>query len=361
MTGTPAPARAADPAAGPMTGEERLLAAARRQPVDATPVWFMRQAGGSLPGYLALRERHSVEEIARTPELCAAVSLMPVDELGVDGAVMFADIMLPAAAMGMRLELTAAGPVVEAPIRSAADVTRLRPIDPGRDLAFTLDAIRTVRGALAGRAAVIGIAGGPFTLACYLVEGGPSRDQALARAFMLREPRAFADLMDRLADGLAAFVRAQVEAGAQLVQVFDSWAGTLGPADYARFAGPWAARVLAAAGDAPTVHFAAAGAGILEQLAEAGGDVIGIDGRQSLAHAWGRLGPGRAVQGNLDPARLAAGWPAIEEGARAVLAEAAGRPGHVFNLGHAAPRETAPALLRDLAAFVHATTSRGRP
>lgn len=341
-----------------MIGQDRLLAAARRQAVDATPIWFMRQAGGSLPRYLTLRERYSVEEIARTPDLCAEVSVMPVEAYGVDGAVMFADIMLPVAAMGMDLELTSAGPIIASPIRSAADVARLRQLDPETDLGPMLEAIRNVRRELAGRAALIGIAGGPFTLACYLIEGGPSRDQARAKAFMYREPAAWATLMDRLTDALCEYVVAQIRAGAQLIQVFDSWVGTLGAADYVRFAQPYTARVLAAGREVPTIHFGVGTAAILEQLAAAGGDVIGIDSRQSLRQAWARVGPDRGIQGNLEPARLLAGWPVVEEGTRAVLAEVDGRPGHIFNLGHAAPRETDPGLLRDLVAFVHEISSR---
>ena len=342
-----------------MIGQDRLLAAARRQAVDATPIWFMRQAGGSLPRYLTLRERYSVEEIARTPDLCAEVSVMPVEAYGVDGAVMFADIMLPVAAMGMDLELTSAGPIIASPIRSAADVARLRQLDPETDLGPMLEAIRNVRRELAGRAALIGIAGGPFTLACYLIEGGPSRDQARAKAFMYREPAAWATLMDRLTDALCEYVVAQIRAGAQLIQVFDSWVGTLGAADYVRFAQPYTARVLAAGREVPTIHFGVGTAAILEQLAAAGGDVIGIDSRQSLGEAWARVGPDRGIQGNLEPARLLAGWPVVEEGTRAVLAEVDGRPGHIFNLGHAAPRETDPGLLRELVAFVHEISSRG--
>lgn len=341
-----------------MIGQDRLLAAARRQAVDATPIWFMRQAGGSLPRYLTLRERYSVEEIARTPDLCAEVSVMPVEAYGVDGAVMFADIMLPVAAMGMDLELTSAGPIIASPIRSAADVARLRQLDPETDLGPMLEAIRNVRRELAGRAALIGIAGGPFTLACYLIEGGPSRDQARAKAFMYREPAAWATLMDRLTDALCEYVVAQIRAGAQLIQVFDSWVGTLGAADYVRFAQPYTARVLAAGTEVPTIHFGVGTAAILEQLAAAGGDVIGIDSRQSLRQAWARVGPDRGIQGNLEPARLLAGWPVVEEGTRAVLAEVDGRPGHIFNLGHAAPRETDPGLLRELVAFVHEISSR---
>lgn len=341
-----------------MIGQDRLLAAARRQAVDATPIWFMRQAGGSLPRYLTLRERYSVEEIARTPDLCAEVSVMPVEAYGVDGAVMFADIMLPVAAMGVDLELTNAGPIIASPIRSAADIARLRQLDPETDLGPMLEAIRHVRRELDGRAALIGIAGGPFTLACYLIEGGPSRDQARAKALMYREPAAWAALMDRLTDALCGYVVAQIRAGAQLIQVFDSWVGTLGAADYVRFAQPYTARVLAAGREVPTIHFGVGTAAILEQLAAAGGDVIGIDSRQSLRQAWARVGPDRGIQGNLEPARLLAGWPVVEEGTRAVLAEVDGRPGHIFNLGHAAPRETDPGLLRELVAFVHEISCR---
>jgi uroporphyrinogen decarboxylase len=340
-----------------MTGEERLLAAARRQPVDATPVWFMRQAGGSLPGYLAIRENHSVETISRTPELCAEVSLMPVDAYGVDGAVMFADIMLPLAGMGVALELTSSGPVVAAPIRSRVDVDRLHELDPAA-IASILEATAIVRRQLAGRAAVIGIVGGPFTLAAYLVEGAPSRDRAVAKAFMYREPDAWALLLDLLADALYAYAAAQVEAGAQLVQVFDTWAGSLGPADYERFARPYAARVLAATPDVPTIHFGLGTAGILESFAAAGGDVIGIDAGQSLESARRRIPFGRGIQGNLDPCRLLAGWQAVEVGATQVLAEAGEAPGHIFNLGHAAPRATDPGLLAELSAFVRDRTTR---
>ncbi len=341
-----------------MTGSERLLAACRRQAVDATPVWFMRQAGGSLPRYLAIRERHSVETIARTPELSAEVSLMPVEEYGVDGAVMFADIMLPLGPMGVDVVLTPTGPSIASPIRSAADIGRLRPLDAETDLSFVMDAIRLVRRDLRGRAAVIGIVGAPFTLACYLIEGGPSRDHVLAKAFMYREPEAWSALMRLLTSSLAAYGVAQIRAGAQIVQVFDSWAGALGPSDYFNRVSFHTAQVLAAAEAVPTIHFVAGSAGILELVAEAGGDVIGIDSGQSLADAWGRVGRQRAVQGNLDPARLLGGWPAVEAGARAVLGEAGTRPGHVFNLGHAAPRGTDPGVLSELVAYVHESTTR---
>lgn len=337
---------------------DRFLRACRREPVDATPVWFMRQAGRTFPAYRALRERHGILELAKTPELCARVTLMPVRELGVDAAVLFADIMLPLEPMGVALRIEPeVGPIIERPIRSAADVAALRPFEPDA-VGFTLDAIRLVRRELDGRAGVIGFSGAPFTLACYLIEGRPSRDYALAKAFMYRDPRAWHDLMERLTTMVIAYLRAQVEAGAEAVQLFDSWVGGLGPDDYRRYVQPHVRRIFASLVGVPSIHFATSSAGLLEAMAEAGGDVIGIDHRVSLADAWRRIGPGRGVQGNLDASRLLAGWEATAEGARAVLEEAAARPGHVFNLGHGVLPDTDPGLLRRLVDLVHEETSR---
>jgi uroporphyrinogen decarboxylase len=318
----------------------------------------MRQAGGSLPGYLALRARHSVIEIARTPELCAEVSATAATNLGTDAAVMFADIMLPVEAMGLALELRSDGPAIERPIRSSADLARLRQVDVAADLGFVLEAVAGVRAALGERAAVVGVVGGPFTLGAYLIEGGPSRDKLRARTAMLAEPGFWAGLLDALTDVSVAYVAAQARAGADAIQLFDSWAGVLAPADYERFVAPWTRRILAAIERAgiPSIHFAAAGASLLESLA-IGATVVGIDGAQSLASARQRLGAA-PVQGNLDPARLAAGWAAASEGVDRVLAENAGRSGHVFNSGHAVPRDTAPGLLRDVVEAVHERTAR---
>ena len=345
-----------------MTGAERFLAACRAEPVDATPVWFMRQAGGSLPAYLAMRERHSVIEIARDPGRCAEVSAGAAIALGTDGAVMFADIMLLAEAMGVELELTAEGPRIDRPIRSLADVERLRPVDPEADLGFILDAIGRTRAALGSSAAVIGLAGGPFTMAAYLVEGGPSRDHRVAKSMVFGAPEVWAALLDRIADATVEYVRAQVVAGAQVVQVFDSWAGSLGPRDYDRSVQPWTARILRAIGEAgaPSIHYAAAGSALLERLGD-GADVVGVDSGQSLATARERLGPDRAVQGNLDPSRLLAGPSALEAGVTEVLREAGDAPGHIFNTGHAIARETDPAVLRAVVEMVHARTARPVP
>jgi uroporphyrinogen decarboxylase len=337
---------------------DRFLRACRREPVDATPVWFMRQAGRSFAAYRSLRERYGILELAKTPELCAEVTLMPVRELGVDAAVMFADIMLPLEPMGVGLRIEPeVGPIIDHPIRSAADVAALRPFDPG-DVSFTLDAIRLVRRDLDGRAGVIGFSGAPFTLACYLIEGRPSRDFAVAKAFMYREPEAWHDLMKRLSTMVAVYLRAQIDAGADVVQLFDSWVGGLGPADYRTFVQPHVRRIFAAVQGVPTIHFGTGTASLLELLADAGGDVIGLDHRVSLADAWRRLGEGRGVQGNLDSARLLAGWEATRDGARAVIDEAAGRPGHVFNLGHGVLPQTDTELLRRLVDLVHEQTAR---
>jgi uroporphyrinogen decarboxylase len=337
---------------------DRFVRACRHEPVDATPVWFMRQAGRSFAAYRKLRERYGILELAKTPELCAEVTLMPVHELGVDAAVLFADIMLPLEPMGVGLRIEPEiGPIIDRPIRSTADVEALRLFDSS-EVSFTLDAIRLVRRELDGSAGVIGFSGAPFTLACYLIEGRPSRDFATAKAFMYREPAAWHELMERLSSMVASYLRAQVEAGADVVQVFDSWVGGLGPTDYATFVQPHVKRIFDALVDVPTIHFGTGTSAILELMAGAGGDVIGVDHRVSLADAWRRVGDDRGIQGNLDAARLLAGWEPTEAGARAVLAEAGGRVGHVFNLGHGVLPQTDTGLLRRLVDLVHEETAR---
>ncbi len=336
---------------------DRFVRACRREPVDATPVWFMRQAGRSFAAYRKLRERYGILELAKTPDLCAEVTLMPVRELGVDAAVLFADIVLPLEPMGVGLRIEPeVGPIIDRPIRSAADVAALLPFDPA-EVAFTLDAIRLVRRELDGRAGVIGFSGAPFTLACYLIEGRPSRDFAIAKAFMYREPAAWHDLMERLSTMVVAYLRAQVDAGADVVQLFDSWVGGLGPADYREFVQPHVRRIFAGLQGVPAIHFGTGTAALLELLADAGGDVIGLDHRVSLADGWRRVGYDRGIQGNLDSARLLASWEATRAGALAVLEEAAGRPGHVFNLGHGVLPQTDTDLLRRLVDLVHEQTA----
>ena len=341
------------------TGEARFLAALRHEQPDATPVWFMRQAGRCLADYRKLRERHDILTLAKTPELCAQVTRMPVDAFGVDAAVLFADIMLPLEPMGISLEIQPeVGPIIHNPIRSRADVEALRLVDPEDDLRFVMDAIRLVRAELDGRQAVIGFAGSPFTLACYLVEGRPSRDYAIAKAFMFREPRAWDALMEKLSTVVIAYLEAQVDAGVHAVQLFDSWIGGVGPSDYATYVQPHVTRILASVRRVPTIHFGTGTAALLEAMATAGGDVIGVDHRQSLDVAWQRVGFGRGIQGNLDATRLLAGWDATVAGARDVLRRAANRPGHIFNLGHGVLPETDPDLLRRLVDLVHVESAR---
>jgi uroporphyrinogen decarboxylase len=346
-------------AVAPMTGEQRFIAAARREAVDATPVWFMRQAGRCLADYRALRERYDILTLAKTPELCAQVTLMPIDAFGVDAAVMFADIMLPLEPMGVELEIQPeVGPIIHNPIRSVADVDRLSVFEPGDGIGFVLEAIHIVASELAGKRGVIGFSGAPFTLACYLIEGRPSREYALAKAFMYREPDAWNTLMSKLSEVVVRYLRSQIDAGAQVIQLFDSWVGALAPADYERYVQPHVARIFGALDDVPTIHFGANSAGLLEHLAAAGGDIISIDAHQSLDVAWARIGYDRGVQGNLDATRVLAGWEATKEGAGDVLRRAGRRAGHIFNLGHGVLPDSDPALLRRLVDFVHEETMR---
>jgi len=321
--------------------------AARREAVERTPVWFMRQAGRSLPEYRAVRERHSFWEVANTPELCAEVTLQPVRRHDVDAAVMFADIMTPVLQLGIEVELVeGVGPVIAEPIRTAADVERLRRTDPDTAFASLLDAIRIVRGELHAEKAVVGFCGGPFTVACYLVEGEPSREFTTAKALMYREPDVWRSLMDVLADCFAGYVDAQARAGADLVQLFDSWVGVLTPADYEEFAAPWSARILATP-PTPTIHFGTGTATLLRAMAAAGGDVLGLDWRIPLDEGWALVGADRGVQGNLDPAAVLGPPDRLEGAARDVLRRAGGRPGHIFNLGHGVlPGTDADALTR---------------
>jgi uroporphyrinogen decarboxylase len=335
-----------------------LARAARREPVERTPVWFMRQAGRSLPEYRAIRERHSFWEVANTPELCADVTLQPVRRHGVDAAVMFADIMTPVLGMGLAVDLVeGVGPVIETPVRTLADVERLVVPDPGEAFAPVLEAIRIVRAELAPERAVIGFCGGPFTVAGYLVEGKPSRDFAVVKRLMYSQPEVWHALLDRLADCFAGYVTAQERAGADVVQLFDSWVGALSVADYEEFAAPYSARILAAP-SVPTIHFGTgASNALLRSLAAAGGDVIGLDWRLPLDEGWDVVGHDRGVQGNLDPAALLGPWEHVERAASDVLRRAAGRPGHVFNLGHGVLPGTDPDALTRLTAHVATVTS----
>jgi uroporphyrinogen decarboxylase len=329
--------------------EPLLVRAARREPTERTPVWFMRQAGRSLPEYRAVREHHTLFEVCEQPELTAEVTLQPVRRHDVDAAVMFADIMLPVLTMGVEVELVESiGPVVHSPVRSREDVERLGAGEPDERI---LEAVRIVRRELRPDQALVGFCGGPFTVAGYLIEGRPSREFTTLKALMYREPQTWHALLERLADTFARYVSAKVEAGADVIQIFDSWVGALSPQDYEEFVAPWTQRILEAV-HVPTIHFGTGTATLLRQMAEAGGDVIGLDWRIPLDRGWDEVGHERGVQGNLDPAVLLGPWDRVELEAERVLALAAGRPGHIFNLGHGVLPGTQPEALTRLAAYV---------
>ncbi|MPZ13452.1 MAG: uroporphyrinogen decarboxylase [Chloroflexi bacterium] len=344
-----------------MNGEERMLAACRRATVDATPVWFMRQAGRCLSEYRDLRQRYDILTIAKTPELSARVTWMPVEAFGVDAAVLFADIMLPLEGMGVSFAIEPdVGPIIDTPIRSAADVARLRVIDAEEATPYVFEAIRILRRELAGRAALIGFAGAPFTMACYLLEGRPSRDFSRARTLMFSLPEVWHGLMETLTEVVVRYLRGQVQAGVQVLQLFDSWVGALSPWEYERFVLRHSARILSEmrACGVPTIHFGTGTSSLLELMARAGGDLVGVDWRVLLDEAWDRIGQDRGIQGNLDPAAVVAPFDVAEEAARDVLRRANGRPGHVFNLGHGVLPDTPPDHLSRLVELVHSATSQ---
>jgi uroporphyrinogen decarboxylase len=321
----------------------RLLKAARRESVDRTPVWFMRQAGRFLPSYRALREKRSILEICAAPELAAEAAMTAVNALpGLDAAIVFSDILQILIPMGARVEFVAGeGPRIDPPIRTPQDIAALKPVDPERDLPGPIGAIRILRRELEGRMPVIGFAGAPFTLATYLVEGGPSRDYARVKRLMAADPMSWEALLSKLTAAVSAHLLAQAAAGASIVQVFDSWVGALGVDDYRSSVLPWSRRVFdALRGRVPSIHFGTGTAALLELMRDAGGDVIGLDWRVDLADSRRRLGDGVAVQGNLDPTALLFPRAELERRIDAVLDRAAGKPGHIFNLGHGVLPET---------------------
>lgn len=312
-----------------------LLQACRREPTPYTPVWLMRQAGRYMPEYRQLRSRVSFLELCKNPELAAEVTVMAVQRLGVDAAIIFADILLLLEPMGMQLEFTPGdGPVLHSPIRTLADVERLREVVPEESLAFVLRAITLARAHLPPQVPLIGFAGAPFTLASYMLEGGASRDYVRTKTFMYTQPDAWHALMTRLSRNLVRYLNAQIAAGAQVVQLFDSWVGTLSPGDYQTFALPHSQAVIAdLTPGTPVIHFGTSTGALLELMCAAGGDVIGVDFRVDLDRAWQRLG-NVGIQGNLDPVVLCADRAYIRERAQRILQQAGGRPGHIFNLGH---------------------------
>jgi uroporphyrinogen decarboxylase len=313
----------------------------------------MRQAGRTLPGYRAIRKQYGLFEVCRRPELCAQVTLEPVEAHGVDAAVMFADIMLPVIGMGIDIDLVeGVGPVIERPIESLDDVRALRVPEPEEAVPFVLEAVGIVRRELAPEKALIGFCGGPFTVAGYLIEGKPTRDFVKTKRCMFGAPEVWHELMERLSETFLRYVRAKVGAGADAIQLFDSWVGALSVADYEEFVAPYSERILGGL-QVPTIHFGTGTAHLLESMAAAGGDVIGLDWRIPLDEGWERVGHDRGVQGNLDPALLLGPWERVQTATDAVLAAAGGRPGHIFNLGHGVLPDTDPAALRRLRELVH--------
>jgi len=320
--------------------------------VDRIPVWFMRQAGRSLPEYRAVRGEGSILHAIKDPELSATITRQPVERYDVDAAILYSDIVVPAEAIGFGVDVVpGVGPVIAEPFASAADLGRLRPLDPEADTPYVLETVRLLVGQL--DVPLIGFAGAPFTVASYLIEGRPSRTYAKTKALMHGDPALWAKLVDALADLALTSLRSQVAAGASAIQLFDSWAGALSPEDYRRFVLPASAKVLEGIGETgvPRIHFGVGTGELLGLLGEAGADVVGVDWRVPLDVARERVG-GRAVQGNLDPALCLAPWPVVEEATREVLRRGGGR-GHVFNLGHGVLPETDPTVLEKVVALVH--------
>lgn len=339
----------------------RFLRACQQLPVDATPVWFMRQAGRYMSEYRAIRAKHSLLEICAQPELAAEVTLQPVKRLGVDAAILFADILLPIVPMGINLEFAAGeGPVIHNPVATPADVAALCPVEPRESLRFVLDAIRLVRRELDGKVPLIGFAGAPFTLASYLIEGGSSRNYLKTKRLMYADPLTWQQFMGKLAKVIADYLVAQVEAGAQAVQLFDSWVGALAPEDYRRYVLPYSQEIFTALKNSgvPAIHFGTGTASLLPLMKEAGGDVIGLDWQTPLDWGWSRLGPGTSVQGNLDPVALFAPEAELDRRVELVLAQAAGRPGHIFNLGHGILPDTPVDAVKRVVDLVHQSSSR---
>jgi len=315
---------------------DRFLKACRREPVDCTPVWFMRQAGRYMVEYRRLREKHSILDLCKTPELAAQVTLQPIDRFALDAAIIFADILLPLEPMGLSLEFAEGeGPIIHNPVRDRAAVDGLKVIDE-RDLQYVMDAISLTRKMLAGRVPLIGFAGPPFTLASYAIEGGSSRNYIHTKQMMYREPETWHRLMDKFARVITGYLRRQIKAGAQAVQLFDSWVGCLSAGDYAEYVMPHVQLIFEGLKHegVPLIHFGTGTTAILKAMRQAGGDVIGIDWRIPIDEAWALVGHDRAVQGNLDPVTLFGPISEIERRVTDILRRAAGRPGHIFNLGH---------------------------
>jgi uroporphyrinogen decarboxylase len=340
---------------------DRFLKACRRQTVDETPVWFMRQAGRYLPQYRKIREKHDVVSICKDPDLCSQVTTLPVDVLGVDAAIMFADIMLPLEGLGVEFEIKeGVGPIIQKPIRNLQTARSLSDLDPKNDVLFVLEAIKETKKRLGGRVPLIGFCGAPFTLASYMIEGRPSRDFVNTKTLMYRDPKTWQLLMDALSTGMSLYLQAQIRAGVDAVQLFDSWVGCLSLQDYREYVLPYSRRIMKdlEGTGVPRIHFGTGTSNFLGEMKEAGGDVFSIDWRIPIDVAWQRLGTDVAIQGNLDPTVLMADQSLIESQAAAILKRVGGRNGHIFNLGHGMLPEVPTEKVVELVKFVHESTKR---
>jgi len=322
---------------------DRFLKACRREQVDCTPVWLMRQAGRYMPEYMAIRKKYDFLTMCKTPELAAEVTLQPINRLGVDAAILFADILLPLEGMGIDLKFAKnEGPVISNPVRTIQDVEQIRILEAEEATPYVMEAIRLIRKELDGRVPLIGFSGAPFTVASYIIEGGGSKEYKNCKTLMWKAPEIWDALMDKISQVLLKYLKAQIKAGAQAVQMFDSWVGALSPDDYETYVMPYSRYVLDALKDegVPVIHFANNASTMLESVVKAGGDVIGIDWRINIDAAWSRIGYDKAIQGNLDPFTLFAPPELIEEKVKRILEMAGNRPGHIFNLGHGINKET---------------------
>ncbi len=315
---------------------DTFLRACRREPVEHTPVWLMRQAGRYMKEYMAIREKHSFLEMCRTPELACEVTLQPVRAFEIDAAIIFADILLPLEGMGINLEFAKnEGPVISNPVRTRKDIDAVRVITPEQDVPYLLEAIRMVRAELAGKVPLIGFSGAPFTLASYIIEGSGSRNYIHTKKLMYEDPESWKVLMDKISDVIIVYLKAQLEAGAQTLQLFDSWVGCLGPDDFKQYALPYTKKVIdAVKGAAPVINFGTNTGTYLHLVKQGGGDVIGVDWRVRLDEAWETIGYDHAIQGNLDPVVLFGPVSGIRKRVKEIIDMAGGRPGHIFNLGH---------------------------
>lgn len=344
-----------------MSRKDRFLKACRLEAADCTPVWFMRQASRYMKRYRAIREKYSLIEMFKNPEIAVEITLQPVKAFSVDAAIIFSDILLPLEGMGVGFEFTqGGGPVIRNPVRSAADVDLLRIADPESDLGFVLKSLRLASSEIDGKVPLIGFAGAPFTLASYAIEGGASSNYLLTKELMYKEPPVWDLLMRKFCETVLAHLKAQIKAGAQVVQIFDSWVGCLSPADYRKYVLSHTQKILQELRreGIPVIHFGTGTAGLLRLMSEAGGGIIGVDWRVSLKNAWQCIGSEAGIQGNLDPAALMAPRPVLSQKAAEILDEAGGRPGHIFNLGHGILPSTPEDSVKALADFVHEYSAR---